>query len=268
MTVHIEKQTSAYWKVILDNPPINLFDPEMSEEFQKLMAELEADEEVKIVVFDSADPEYFMAHVDLVKTADFDLTPRETGLAILPDFIRRLELAPFLTVGVLRGRARGVGSEFLLGLDVRFASLEKGIISQIEVGCGVIPGEGGLERLCKQVGRSKALEIILSADDFDAETAARYGWINRAVPDAELDRFIERFVARISSFDRKVLALAKGLINDRCGLIPVEDLQETEKRFFETLTWTETEERIKTLFERGLQQRGEFELNLGKSLGS
>lgn len=268
MSVHIKKNTAAYWQVTLDNPPINLFDQEMSDELQALVAELENDDEVKVVVFDSADPDYFLAHVDLVKTGEFDLEPKATGLASFPDFLRRLEQAPFVTIGVLRGRARGVGSEFLLGLDLRFASREKAILAQIEVGCGVIPGAGGLERLCKLVGRAKALEIILSADDFDADTAAAFGWVNRSIPDAELDIFVERFVVRLSNFERKTLALAKQTINERAGLVAVADLNATEKKFFETLTWSETQAQVKSLFERGLQQRGDLELRLGELIGA
>lgn len=268
MTVHIKKHSAAYWQITLDNPPINLFDQEMSDELQALIADLEADSQVKVVVFDSADPDYFMSHVDLVKTGEFDLEPKATGLASFPDFLRRLELSPFVTIGVLRGRARGVGSEFLLGLDLRFASREKAILAQIEVGCGVIPGAGGLERLCKLVGRAKALEIILGADDFDADTAERYGWVNRSIPDAELDAFIERFVARFSNFERKTIALAKQTINERAGLVAVADLNATEKKFFETLTWSETQAQIKSLFECGLQQRGDLELRLGELIGA
>jgi enoyl-CoA hydratase/carnithine racemase len=268
MSVYIKKHSAAYWQVTLDNPPINLFDQKMSDELQALVADLENDDEVKVVVFDSADPDYFMSHVDLVKTGEFDLEPKATGLASFPDFLRRLEQAPFVTIGVLRGRARGVGSEFLLGLDLRFASREKAILSQIEVGCGVIPGAGGLERLCKLVGRAKALEIILGADDFDADTAAAFGWVNRSIPDAELDIFVERLVARLSNFERKTIALAKQTINERAGLVAVDDLNATEKKFFETLTWSETEAQIKSLFERGLQQRGDFELRLGELIGA
>jgi enoyl-CoA hydratase/carnithine racemase len=268
MRIHIKKNTAAYWQVTLDNPPINLFDQEMSDELQTLVADLENDDEVKVVVFDSADPEYFMSHVDLIKTGEFDLEPKATGLASFPDFLRRLEQAPFVTIGVLRGRARGVGSEFLLGLDLRFAGREKAILSQIEVGCGVIPGAGGLERLCKLVGRAKALEIILGADDFDADTAAAFGWVNRSIPDAELDTFVGRLVARLSNFERKTIALAKQTINERAGLVAVEDLNATEKKFFETLTWSETQEQVKSLFERGLQQRGDLELRLGELIGT
>lgn len=268
MSVHIKKNSAAYWQVTLDNPPINLFDQEMSDELQALVAVLENDAEVKVVVFHSADPEYFMAHVDLVKTGEFDLEPKATGLASFPDFLRRLEQAPFVTIGVLRGRARGVGSEFLLGLDLRFASREKAILAQIEVGCGVIPGAGGLERLCKLVGRAKALEIILGADDFDADTAAAFGWVNRSIPDAELDEFVERLASRLSNFERKTIALAKKTINERTGLVAVADLNATEKKFFETLTWSETQAQVKSLFERGLQQRGDLELRLGELIGT
>ncbi len=268
MSVHIKKNSAAYWQITLDNPPINLFDQEMSDELQTLIADLENDDEVKVVVFDSADPDYFMAHVDLIKTGEFDLEPKATGLASFPDFLRRLEQAPFVTIGVLRGRARGVGSEFLLGLDLRFASREKAILAQIEVGCGVLPGAGGLERLCKLVGRAKALEIILGADDFDADTAAAFGWVNRSIPDAELDKFVERLVARLSNFERKTIALAKQTINDRAGLVAVADLNATEKKFFETLTWSETQAQVKSLFERGLQQRGDLELRLGELIGA
>lgn len=268
MSVHIKKNSAAYWQVTLDNPPINLFDQEMSDELQTLIADLENDDEVKVVVFDSADPDYFMSHVDLIKTGEFDLKPKATGLASFPDFLRRLEQAPFVTIGVLRGRARGVGSEFLLGLDLRFASREKAILAQIEVGCGVIPGAGGLERLCNLVGRAKALEIILGADDFDADTAAAFGWVNRSIPDAELNTFVERLVARLSTFERKTIALAKHTINERAGLVAVADLNATEKKFFETLTWTETQVQVKSLFERGLQQRGDLELRLGELIGT
>jgi enoyl-CoA hydratase/carnithine racemase len=132
----------------------------------------------------------------------------------------------------------------------------------------VIPGAGGLERLCKLVGRAKSLEIILGADDFDADTAAAFGWVNRSIPDAELDIFVERFVARLSNFERKTIALAKQTINERAGLVAVADLNATEKKFFETLTWAETQAQVKSLFERGLQQRGDFELRLGELIGA
>jgi enoyl-CoA hydratase/carnithine racemase len=267
MKIRITKRSAAYRRVTLDNPPLNLFDQEMSDELQGLIKELEEDDKVKVVVFDSADPDYFMAHLDLVRTAELSLEPGPTGLSPFPDFLRRLEQAPFVTVGVLRGRARGVGSEFLLGLDIRFASREKAVLSQIEVGTGVIPGAGGIERLSKLIGRARAMEVILGSEDFDADTAALYGWVNRSIPDAELDEFVERFASRVASFDRKPIALAKKIINERAGLVPAADLAATQKKFFKTLTWPKTQARVATLLERGLQQRGDFELRLGHLLG-
>ncbi len=226
----------------------------MSDELQDLIKKLEKDDEVKVVVFDSADPDYFMAHLDLVRTAELSLEPGATGLSPFPDFLRRLEQAPFVTVGVLRGRVRGVGSEFLLGLDIRFASREKAILSQIEVGTGVIPGAGGIERLSKLIGRARALEVILGSEGFDADTAALYGWVNRSIP--------------VAGFDRKPVALAKKIINERVGLVPAADLAATQKKFFKILAWPKTQARVATLLERGLQQRGDFELRLGEHLGS
>lgn len=261
MKIHIEKRTPAYWRVTLDNPPINLFDQKMMEELQALIDSLEQDEEVKVVVFDSANPEFFMAHLDLLTAADLKLDPGPTGLSPWPDFTIRLERAPFVTVGLLRGRARGVGSEFLQALDVRFASRKNGILSQIELGTGIIPGGGGLERLPLLVGRSRAIEIILGAEDFDADTAERYGWINRAIPDKELDAFVERFANRVASFDKRTIAATKEILNMRGRIATAEDLVSTQTRFFEILASPEAQSRVASLFQKGFQQR-DMELNL------
>lgn len=265
--VLVEKRSPAYWRVTLDNPPLNLFDPEMSDALQSLIEQLEHDDAVKVVVFDSANPDYFLAHIDLARVAELSTTPGPTGLSPWPDVARRLERAPFVNVALVRGRARGVGSEFLQAMDVRFASRERAILSQIEVGTGVIPGGGGLERLPALIGRARALEVILGADDFDADTAERYGWVNRSIPDAELDAFVERFATRVASFDRRLLALTKKIVNERVGLASIEDLKATQKAFFETLTWPETQARVVSLLGRGLQQPGDVELRLGEHLG-
>lgn len=140
--VAVKKRSAGYWRVTLDNPPINLFDPEMIAGLRALVDQLERDREVKVVVFDSADPDYFIAHLDLVRAAEFSLEPGPTGLSPWPDVARRLEQGPFVTVGLVRGRARGVGSEFLQALDIRFASRERAILSQIELGTGIFPGGG------------------------------------------------------------------------------------------------------------------------------
>lgn len=265
-SIVVQKRSAEYWRVTLDNPPINLFDPEMVAGLQALIEQLERDREVKVVVFDSANPDFFIAHLDLVRAGEFSVEPGPTGLSPWPDVARRLEQAPFVTVGLVRGRARGVGSEFLQALDIRFASRERAILSQIELGTGIFPGGGGLERLPRLIGRARAIEVILGCEDFDADTAERYGWVNRSIPDAELDAFVERFATRVASFDSKAIAGAKDIINQRAGLVPAADLASTQSRFFEILAQPEAQARIGSLLRRGLQQRGDVELRLSHYL--
>ncbi len=267
MKLRITKSSACYWRVTLNNPPINLFDPEMLDELVSLVDDLERDEEVKVVVFDSALPDFFMAHLDVARAAEFSREPGPTGLPPWPDVALRLERAPFVTVGLVRGRARGVGSEFLLALDVRFASRERAILGQLEVGTGLFPGGGGLERLPKLIGRARAIEVVTSADDFDADTAERYGWVNRSIPDAELDAFVERFATRLAGFDRRAIATAKRTINERTGLPEPADLSATEAKFLEALTFPEVQVRLRQLFGQGFQQDSDLERRLGHHLG-
>jgi enoyl-CoA hydratase/carnithine racemase len=154
-----------------------------------------------------------------------------------------------------------------LACDIRFASRERAIFGQPEVGTGLIPGGGALQRLPLLVGRSRAIEIILGAEDFNAETAERYGWINRAIPEAELDDFVARFVRRVVSFDGQALSTAKAIIN-RCGLPDPAQLQQTQDTFFTTFGWPGAIERMPKLRERGIGTAGEFELNLGDHIGN
>jgi enoyl-CoA hydratase/carnithine racemase len=261
----VTQHSAEYWRVTIDNPPINLFDPDMVAELAKLVDRLEADDRVKVVVFDSADPDYFISHVDLLRVAE-PAVDGPTGLPAWPDITTRLERAPFVTVGLVRGRARGVGSELLLALDVRFASVERAIFCQPEVGFGFVPGGGGLERLPLVTGRSRALEIIVGCEDFDAATAERYGWINRAIPDDQLDAFVERFAQRVSSFDRHAIALAKRLLNERGQIASADDLVATYSEFGGLLAEPTTQARAARFLSGGLQQRSEFELNLSNHL--
>ncbi len=266
--VIVKQRSASYWRVTLDNPPINLFDPEMIAGLQALVERLEHHDDVKVVVFDSADPDYFIAHLDLARAGELNLKPGPTGLSPWPDVALRLERAPFITVALVRGRARGVGSEFLQAMDIRFASRERAILAQIEVGTGVIPGGGGLDRLPRLIGRARAMEVIMGSEDFDADTAERYGWVNRSIPDAELDEFVERFAMRVASFDRRAIAAAKEIINQRAGLAQPADLAATQKKFFEALKWPETQARVASLIQRGLQQRSDLELRLGHHLAA
>ena len=268
MRLNIRQHSPSYWRVTISNPPLNLFDQEMCDELRTLIDNLENNEEVKVVVFDSADPEYFISHLDVIRASEMDLSPGPTGLSIWPDFAVRIEKASFITVGLLRGRARGVGSEFLQALDMRFASKEKAVLCQIELGTGLIPGGGGLERLPLLIGRARALEVILSSFDYDADTAEKYGWVNRSIPDVELDEFVDRFANRISGFNRNAISAAKRIINERTAVAKVADLAATQNTFFELLASPSVQERLNYLLQNGLQKRGELENKLGHFLGS
>jgi enoyl-CoA hydratase/carnithine racemase len=267
MRLIITKNSPQYWRITLNNPPINLMDPEMTIELRGLMNELESQDDLKVVVFDSNIPNYFLAHIDLQRVADFDFTEGPTGLSAWPDVARRLELASFLTIALVRGRARGVGSEFIQAMDVCFASKEKAILAQIEVGCGLIPGGGGLERLPYKIGKSRALEVIIGSDDFDADTAERYGWINRSIPDADLDAFVDKLAWRVAGFEKHSIAMAKKIVYKRLGLAPIEAFKETQEFFFTTAAIPSVQARIGELFQKGINIAGDFELNLGNKIG-
>jgi enoyl-CoA hydratase/carnithine racemase len=258
--VTTDKTTPGYWRVTLNNPPINAIDDRMYDEVFDLVQDIEAEPSLKVVTFESANPDFFIAHYSTAEPRSRFGTPRWIDAAT------RLAQSVVLSIAVIRGRVRGGGSEFTLACDVRFASRERAIFGQPEVGTGLIPGGGALQRLPLLVGRPRAIEIILGADDFDAETAERYGWINRAVPEAELDGFVGNFVRRILSFDKQSLSTCKATIN-QVGLPDKSQLQATQDTFFTTFGWPGAKARIPKLIERGIGKAGEFELNLGRLLG-
>lgn len=266
MKIYTEQYSPAYWRVTIDNPPINIFDQEMSNELQALLNKLEADEAVKIVVFESANPNYFVAPDDSVNTVAFDEKPEPIGTASLAYLLKRMEHSKFLTIGVLRGHAGGAGSEFLLGLDVRFASREKAVLSQIDPGMEFSNVTRGFERLCSMVGRARALEIILGSEDLDADEAERLGLINRSIPDENLDEFVERFALNIINFDREYIALAKHITNDQMNPALMAGFYETQNNSFETSKWSEKQEQIATPIERTIHKRGDREIILGEQL--
>jgi enoyl-CoA hydratase/carnithine racemase len=264
--IRVRQHSPAYWRVTFDNPPVNMYDADVLAGLRNLVDTLEADQEVKVVVFDSADPDFFISHIDLIRVDEGGQEPGPTGLPPWPDILTRLEHGPFITVGSVRGRARGVGSEFLLALDIRFASREKAIFCQPEIGFGFFPGGGGLERLPLVTGRSRALEIVVGGEDFDADTAERYGWINRSVPDADLDAFAHRFARRVAGFDREALTTAKEILNQRGQLASGADHQATAARFYDVVQGPRVTAHVKKFLQMGGQQKGEFELNLAEHL--
>jgi enoyl-CoA hydratase/carnithine racemase len=202
--LRITRRSPAYWRVTIDNPPINLMGPEMVHEFQETIDAIEADEQVKVVVFDSAVDHYFLNHSDFVaKLEDLTSMPAgPTGLPPWPDFLVRLTRAPVASIALIRGRATGNGSELTLPCDMSFASREKTIISQWEVGVGMVAGGGPMARLPQLIGRNRALEVLLSSEDISGVQAEAYGYVNRALPEADLDAFVEALATRIAGFDK------------------------------------------------------------------
>jgi enoyl-CoA hydratase/carnithine racemase len=252
---------------VIENPPINLYDPEMFAELNVLMDTLDSDKDIKVVVFESANPDYFIAHYDIVRGEVIPDQPGAAEFGAWPKFVTRLAQSRVVSVAKLRGRARGHGSELALACDIRFASKEKAILAQIEVGAAVVPGGGATEWLSALAGRSRAIEIICGADDFDADTAEKYGWVNRSIPDAELDAFVDNFARRVASFEKRPLELAKKLVNARAGIPSEAERWGSNQAFMGTTSWPETKVMIGKLLEKGLQQEGDFELRLGEHVG-
>jgi enoyl-CoA hydratase/carnithine racemase len=265
--LNVKVVTSGYWRITIDNPPINLYDPEMFAELRVLMDRIDSDPDLKVVVFDSANPDYFVAHYDVVRGEHIPKIPGAAEFSRWPEFVTRLTNSRVASIALVRGRARGHGSELALACDMRFASREKAVFCQIEVGVAVVPGGGATEGLSHLTGRARTLEILLGANDFDADTAERYGWVNRALPDSELDKFVDNLARRIASFERRPLELAKKLVNSRAGVSQEADRWASNQHFITTTTWPETKAVFASLLDRGLQQKGDFEYSLGAKLG-
>jgi enoyl-CoA hydratase/carnithine racemase len=255
--ITVDNSVPGYWRVTLSHPPVNTIDEQMYDELFDLVEAMEADQSLKVVTFESANPDFFLAHYGIGETKSRFDQPRWIETAA------RLASSNVLSIAVIRGRARGGGSEFALACDLRFASQEKAIFCQPEVAFGLIPGGGALQRLPILVGRARAIEISLGGDDFDAETAERYGWINRAIADAELDGFVNDFVSRILSFDRQVLATNKAILN-QSGLPQPAQLEDTQTTFSAVLRSPTALQRLTKARARGLGAAGEFELDLGR----
>src|SRR3981189_907632 len=259
MPVRVIEETSAYWRVLFDYPPFNIMDATIFEGLQDLLARMDSSPGLHVVVFESANPEFYLAHFDLTgKIGNITTAVGRSGLPILMDTFVRLTTSPVVSIAKIRGCVRGASSEFVLACDMRFASRENTLLGQPEVGVGVHPGGGGTERLPHLVGRGRALEIVLGANDFDGDTAERYGYVNRALPDAELDGFVDAPARRIASLPPPAIAAAKNLVNHVS--LPSADRFLAAITSFETaLTWPETQQRIQALLKRGLQRDGDFE---------
>jgi len=266
--LRVVEETRAFWRVVFDYPPFNIVDASIFEALQDLLARMDASPSLRVVVFESANPEFYLAHFDLTgKTGNITTAVGPSGLPILIDTFVRLTKSPVVSIAKIRGCVRGVSSEFVLACDMRFASRENTLLGQPEVGVGVHPGGGGTERLPHLAGRGRALEIVLGANDFDGDTAERYGYVNRALADAELDGFVDTLARRIASFDRRAVAAAKNLVN-RVSLPSADRLLDALNSFQAALTWPETQQRIGALLQRGLQQDRAFERSWPEVLGT
>lgn len=263
--IRLTRKSAAYWEVTFNNPPLNIVGPAEIRELVAILDQIEGDPKVKVVVFDSAVPGSFMNHYDLLKPLEDStgMEPGPTGMHPVPDFMVRLSRLKAVSIVSIRGRASGIGSELALAADMRFASREKGILSQFEVGAGFVPGGGPMARLPRLVGRGRAIEILIGADDFNGELAERYGYVNRALPDAELDGFVDALATRIASFDGQAIADTKKLV-DLASLPPDAEMQPGWDAFITSVQRPAAQARVKALVEQGLQQPGDVEVNLGQ----
>jgi len=266
--MRVIEETPGYWRAIFDYPPFNVVDGDVFQAIQDLLVRMETTEDLRVIVFESALPDFYLSHFDLTgRLGNVMSAIGPTGLPILMDTFVRLTQAPVVSLARIRGCVRGVSSEFVLACDMRFASRENTKLGHPELGVGLHPGGGGTERLPHLVGRGRALEIVLSANDFDGDTAERYGYVNRSLPDAELDGFVDALARRISSFDRRALVAAKHLVNE-VSLPRFDRLLDAFTWFGKALGWPEAQNRIRTVLERGLQRDASFEKNWPEILGS
>ncbi len=266
--IHLTRRSPNYWRVTIDHPPLNIFGPDTIPQLDEVITAIETDEDVKVVVFDSAVEGFFLTHYDFVAPIENTtrLPPGPTGLHPLPDMLVRLSRAPVVSIASIRGRATGVGSELALACDMRFASREKAILSHFEVGAGVVPGGGPMARLPRLMGRGRALEVLLGADDIPGDLAERYGYVNRSFPDAELDAFVDALATRIASFDKRAISETKRFA-DVASLPPDFEIAPEWDVCLASIMRPAAQERIKKLMEQGFHKAGDVENRLGYHVG-
>ena len=265
----LTRVTPAYWRVTFHNPPYNIYGPQTMPQLNEVVTALETDPQVKVVVFDSDVEGFFLTHYDFVPplTDTTSMPNGPTGLPPLPDMLVRLSKAPVVSIASIRGRATGVGSELALASDMRFASREKAILSQWEIGAALVPGGGPMARLPRLMGRGRALEVLLTGNDIDGELAERYGYVNRAFPDAELDAFVDTIARRIARFDKQSIGEIKRLV-DASSLPPNEAIAAEWDGFIGSVKRPAAQQRIKQLMELGLQDKADVEIRLAHHTGT
>jgi enoyl-CoA hydratase/carnithine racemase len=247
-------------------PPMNLLGPALVRDLVSLMQQAEADAAVQVLVFTSADPDYFISHVDVTQIKEYrEKAAKLTGEASIALLFRHLSASRLVTIAQIEGRVRGAGSEFVLACDMRFAARESAIFNQPEQAFGLIPGAGGVQHLARLMGRARALEVMLSAEDYDAELAERYGWINRALPANALGSFVRSLSHRIAGFPAAGHIAVKDRVN-AIALAPTEDFRRDSALFGEGVRNPEAQSRLRAAMKRGFQTR-DGEIALGRTLG-
>jgi enoyl-CoA hydratase/carnithine racemase len=266
--IRLTRSSAAYWRITFDNPPLNVMGPQFVREFGEIVTAIETDRDVKVVVFDSAVEGFFLNHSDfLADMKELTSMPQgPTGLEAWPDMLVRITRAPVVAMALIRGRATGNGSEIALACDRTFASREKALLSQWEVGVGLVAGGGPMARLPGLMGRQRALEVLLSSDDIGGDLAEAYGYVNRSLPDSELDSFVDALATRIASFDKWAIANTKRLVN--AGSLPADiEIAAGWDTCMASINRPAAQERMKALFEQGFHKPGDVEDKLGSYLG-
>jgi len=262
--LHVDRRSTSYCRVTFDHPPINTITAMTVAELAELVGLIEEDPDLNVVVFDSLNPDFYLAHYDLendpARTAELGVGP--TGLPAWIDVLVRLSRAPVVSIASIRGRARGAGSEFVLACDLRFASRENTLLGQFEVGMGLVPGGGPMARLARLAGRGRALEILLVADDLDGPRAEQYGYVNRLIADERLDAEVEAVAWRLARFDHDALARTKSYV-DQVTLPANREFLPALEDFRELFARPAAQARLARLQELGLNLDSALERQLG-----
>jgi enoyl-CoA hydratase/carnithine racemase len=266
--IHLVKRSPMYWRVTFDHPPLNIFGPETIPQLNEIVTAIESDESLKVVVFDSAVEGFFLTHYDFLARLEDStgLPPGPTGLQQLPDMLVRISRAPVVSIAMIQGRATGVGSELALASDMRFASREKAVLSQWEVGAALVPGGGPMARLRRLMGRGRALEVLLGADDIAGDLAELHGYVNRSLPEAELDGFVDALATRIATFDKDAIRETKRLV-DVASLPPDVEIAPEWDAFLASVKRPAVRERMSKLMQQGFHKPGDVETRLGHYVG-